>query len=83
VANLAQTLIVRHEGELQFVVSRSEDGKTSSPMLRPPTFGALQEQLNSHPGHYHTVHFDGHGGYGEGELFAQCSNQGRQFLLQR
>ena len=33
-------------------------------VLRPPTLRALQEQLDSHAGHYHIVHFDGHGGYG-------------------
>ena len=31
-------------------------------VLRPPTFDALREHLRS--GHYHLVHFDGHGAYG-------------------
>ena len=44
---------------------RTERVPVQIDVLRPPTFGALQEQLNSHPGHYHIVHFDGHGGYGE------------------
>ena len=34
-------------------------------VLRPPTFTALQQRLEARPGHYHIVHFDGHGGYGE------------------
>ena len=31
-------------------------------VLRPPTFDALREHLRG--GHYHLVHFDGHGAYG-------------------
>ena len=34
-------------------------------VLRPPTFSELQRRLEARPGHYHIVHFDGHGGYGE------------------
>ncbi|MEW6262724.1 MAG: tetratricopeptide repeat protein [Thermodesulfobacteriota bacterium] len=30
-------------------------------VLRPPTFDELQSRLNRKPGHYHLVHFDGHG----------------------
>jgi len=30
-------------------------------VLRPPTFDALQRRLNARLGHYHLVHFDGHG----------------------
>lgn len=33
-------------------------------VLRPPTFARLQRVLDEHPGYYHIVHFDGHGGYG-------------------
>jgi CHAT domain/Tetratricopeptide repeat/NACHT domain len=33
-------------------------------VLRPPTFAALQQRLHERRGHYHIVHFDGHGGYG-------------------
>lgn len=33
-------------------------------VLRRPTFEALREHLKDHPGEYHIVHFDGHGGYG-------------------
>lgn len=33
-------------------------------LLRPPTFAQLQRELTSHPGRYHIVHFDGHGGFG-------------------
>lgn len=33
-------------------------------ILRPPTFDQLRKVLYNHPGHYHIVHFDGHGGYG-------------------
>ncbi|WP_263819465.1 tetratricopeptide repeat protein [Salinibacter sp.] len=32
-------------------------------VLRPPTFDNLREHLREHPGRYHVVHFDGHGGY--------------------
>ncbi len=33
-------------------------------LLRPPSFDQLQACLEARPGHYHLVHFDGHGGYG-------------------
>jgi tetratricopeptide (TPR) repeat protein len=33
-------------------------------VLRPPTFDQLRAHLESHPGYYHVLHFDGHGGYG-------------------
>ncbi|WP_170113261.1 tetratricopeptide repeat protein [Ahniella affigens] len=33
-------------------------------LLRPPTFEQLRRELQAHPGHYHIVHFDGHGGFG-------------------
>ncbi len=33
-------------------------------VLRPPTFDQLRRHLHEHPGHYHILHFDGHGGYG-------------------
>ena len=46
---------------------RTERAPVQIDVLRPPTFSALREQLNLHPGHYHIVHFDGHGGYGETE----------------
>lgn len=32
-------------------------------LLRPPTFDHLREHLREHPGHYHILHFDGHGAY--------------------
>ena len=34
-------------------------------LLRPPTFDQLREHLRQHPGYYHVLHFDGHGGYGD------------------
>ena len=34
-------------------------------VLRPPTFESLQEHLRERPNHYHIVHFDGHGSYGQ------------------
>jgi hypothetical protein len=34
-------------------------------VLRPPTLAALDEWLSANPGHYHIVHFDGHGEYNE------------------
>jgi hypothetical protein len=33
-------------------------------VLRPPTLDRLREHLRQNPGHYHILHFDGHGGYG-------------------
>lgn len=33
-------------------------------LLRPPTFAQLRAELQAHPGAYHIVHFDGHGGFG-------------------
>src|SRR5208282_3229759 len=36
-------------------------------VLRPPTFESLQEHLRERPNHYHIVHFDGHGSYGQNE----------------
>jgi tetratricopeptide (TPR) repeat protein len=35
-------------------------------ILRPPTFDRLREHLRERPGFYHVLHFDGHGGYGDG-----------------
>jgi tetratricopeptide (TPR) repeat protein len=35
-------------------------------LLRPPTFAQLRAELKAHPGGYHIVHFDGHGGFGPG-----------------
>jgi len=32
-------------------------------LLRPPTLEALDRHLEEHPGHYHLLHFDGHGSY--------------------
>ena len=34
-------------------------------VLRPPTFEQLRRHLHEHPHHYHILHFDGHGGYGD------------------
>lgn len=34
-------------------------------LLRPPTFEQLRRELQTHPGRYHIVHFDGHGGFGQ------------------
>ncbi|MGB0069175.1 MAG: CHAT domain-containing protein, partial [Isosphaeraceae bacterium] len=34
-------------------------------VLRPPTFENLREHLRRRPNHYHIVHFDGHGSYGQ------------------
>jgi len=51
--------------------------------LRPPTFANLREQLRAKPGHYHIVHFDGHGGYGAvpSELGQHQFRQGAHGLL--
>ena len=34
-------------------------------LLRPPTFDQLRLHLRQHPNHYHILHFDGHGAYGD------------------
>ncbi len=34
-------------------------------MLRPPTFKELRRHLESNPGYYHILHFDGHGAFGK------------------
>ena len=46
-------------------LSRQEALPVSVDLLRPPTFGQLRQHLSDHPNHYHIVHFDGHGGYGD------------------
>jgi tetratricopeptide (TPR) repeat protein len=33
-------------------------------VLRPPTLEQLRAHLHERPGHYHILHFDGHGSYG-------------------
>ncbi len=33
-------------------------------VLRPPTLDQLRAHLHARPGHYHILHFDGHGAYG-------------------
>jgi len=35
-------------------------------VLRPPTLARLREHLGKRPNYYHILHFDGHGGYGNG-----------------
>lgn len=45
-------------------VIRQENLPVTVTMLRPPTLAQLREHLHAHPGVYHLVHFDGHGGYG-------------------
>ncbi len=35
-------------------------------LLRPPTFDNLRQHLHENPGHYHVLHFDGHGAFGPG-----------------
>lgn len=53
-------------------------------VLRPPSFDNLRRTLEARPGHYHIVHFDGHGGYdpeapggAEGRLFFEKEQEGR------
>lgn len=48
-------------------------------LLRPPTFDRLCEHLSQHPGHYHIVHFDGHGGYGPEGAVASGDGNGHLF----
>jgi tetratricopeptide (TPR) repeat protein len=42
---------------------KEQDLPASITVLRPPTFDHLRDHLREHPGRYHLVHFDGHGGY--------------------
>ena len=45
---------------------RSDHLPASVHVLRPPTIENLRHHLfQERPGHYHILHFDGHGGYGE------------------
>lgn len=53
-------------------------------VLRPPSFDNLRRTLEERKGHYHIVHFDGHGGYdpeaaggAEGCLFFEREVDGR------
>ena len=46
-------------------------------VLRPPTFENLREHLRERPNHYHIVHFDGHGSYGQAH-----APSGGPFMLQ-
>ncbi|MDJ0899540.1 MAG: CHAT domain-containing protein [Xenococcus sp. MO_188.B8] len=43
-------------------------------VLRPPSFGQFERELNTHKGFYHIVHFDGHGDF-------DPNSQGRQYSL--
>ena len=45
-------------------LAREPDTPVRIDVLRPPTFDRLRQVLQEHPGFYHIVHFDGHGGYG-------------------
>ncbi|HUS85587.1 MAG TPA: tetratricopeptide repeat protein [Anaerolineales bacterium] len=42
-----------------------EDIPANVHVLRPPTFKNLRHHLEERPNHYHLIHFDGHGGYGQ------------------
>jgi hypothetical protein len=59
---------------------RTEGVPVEIDVLRPPTFEALQARLAAHPGRYHILHFDGHGGYGPADssisLYAFGNAQG-------
>jgi len=44
---------------------RRKNLPASVELLRPPTLDNLRRHLEANPGHYHILHFDGHGGYGE------------------
>jgi tetratricopeptide (TPR) repeat protein len=60
------------EGDVQYrsisraLVEQIEENRLAAhvTVLRPPTFDAMCEELRKQPGHYHILHFDGHGGYG-------------------
>ena len=51
-------------------LSQEQTAPVRIDVLRPPTFDQLRATLQANPGHYHIVHFDGHGGYGDGEFTA-------------
>ena len=44
---------------------RCEKLPASVQVLRPPTVNALRQHLEEKADHYHILHFDGHGGYGD------------------
>ncbi|MGH2524641.1 MAG: CHAT domain-containing protein, partial [Anaerolineales bacterium] len=50
-------------------------------VLRPPTFEQLRAELQAHPGAYHIVHFDGHGGFGRTSAQAGHKLKGPQGQL--
>ena len=58
---------VRYRSISRPLVEQIEDLKLPATVtvLRPPTFDALREHLHARPDHYHILHFDGHGAYGE------------------
>ncbi|MCJ8268196.1 MAG: CHAT domain-containing protein, partial [Psychrosphaera sp.] len=45
-------------------LAAKHDSPINVDVLRPPTFKQLRKMLTDKTGHYHIVHFDGHGGYG-------------------
>jgi tetratricopeptide (TPR) repeat protein len=45
-------------------------------LLRPPTFDQLRAHLYKRQGHYHIVHFDGHGGFGNFTADARSAPEG-------
>ncbi|MFI4915513.1 MAG: CHAT domain-containing protein, partial [Phycisphaerales bacterium JB060] len=45
-------------------VHGDKDIRARVTILDRPTMAGLREHLANNPGHYHIVHFDGHGGYG-------------------
>ncbi|MBL8232569.1 MAG: tetratricopeptide repeat protein [Bryobacterales bacterium] len=63
-------------------IIRAQGLRAHVDLLRPPTFDQLRAHLRAHPGYYHILHFDGHGGYGDsnGEYSAH-KYQGRQGCL--
>ena len=50
-------------------------------LLRPPTFENLREHLREHPGFYHILHFDGHGGYLAADADSGDASQGPEGKL--
>lgn len=47
--------------ESQEIRRLMERGQVKFTLLRPPTFSAFEAHLSNMTGHYHIVHFDGHG----------------------
>jgi tetratricopeptide (TPR) repeat protein len=60
---------------------RQEQLPAEVKLLRPPTFAQLQREFTEHPGQYHIVHFDCHGGFGSAAAVGSDRFRGPQGQL--